>query len=119
MISPLNLKMIRFPPLFSEDNTLSSDIIVSPVLSPGISIDAYVRAVSAIPVISAEREKELAHQFVSEENLDSARQLVLANLRFVVYVAQGFEPHIADGCHVNPYCFQVVDKSVQRMAGGR
>ncbi len=58
---------------------MSSDIIVSPVLSPGTSLDAYVRAVSAIPVISADREKELASQFVSEENLDSARQLVLAN----------------------------------------
>ena len=69
---------------------MSSDIIVSPVLSPGISLDAYVRAVSAIPVISADREKELAKQFVSEENLDSARQLVLANLRFVVYVAKSY-----------------------------
>ena len=56
---------------------MSSDISVSPVLSPGVSLDAYVRAVSAIPVISADREKELANQFVSEENLDSARQLVL------------------------------------------
>ena len=63
---------------------MSSDIIVSPVLSPGVSLDAYVRAVSAIPVISADREKELANKFVSEENLDTARQLVLANLRFVV-----------------------------------
>ena len=44
----------------------------------------------AIPVISADREKELANQFVSEENLDSARQLVLANLRFVVYVAKSY-----------------------------
>ena len=69
---------------------MSSDIIVSPVLSPGISLDAYVRAVSAIPVISADREKQLANQFVSEENLDSARQLVLANLRFVVYVAKSY-----------------------------
>ena len=69
---------------------MSSDIIVSPVLSPGISLDAYVRAVSAIPVISADREKELANQFVSDENLDSARQLVLANLRFVVYVAKSY-----------------------------
>ena len=41
-------------------------------------------------MISADREKELAHQFVSEENLDSARQLVLANLRFVVYVAKSY-----------------------------
>ena len=69
---------------------MSRDIIVSPILSPGVSIDAYVRAVSAIPVISADREKELANQFVSEENLDSARQLVLANLRFVVYVAKSY-----------------------------
>ena len=53
-------------------------------------MDGYVRAVSAIAVLSADREKELAHQFVFEENLDSARQLVLANLRFVVYVARSY-----------------------------
>ncbi len=69
---------------------MNSDIVASPVLSPGVSLEAYVRAVSAIPVISADREKALAHQFVTEENLDSARQLVLANLRFVVYVAKSY-----------------------------
>ena len=53
-------------------------------------MDAYVRAVSAIPVLSAEREKQLANQFVTDEDLDSARQLVLANLRFVVYVARTY-----------------------------
>ena len=41
-------------------------------------------------VLSAEREKELANQFITDENLDSARQLVLANLRFVVYVARSY-----------------------------
>ena len=69
---------------------MSSDIIASPVLTPGVSVDSYVRTVSAIPVLSAEREKELANQFITDENLDSARQLVLANLRFVVYVARSY-----------------------------
>ena len=65
-------------------------MIASPVLSPGVSVESYIRAVSAIPVESVNREKELAHQFIVEENLDSARQLVLANLRFVVYVAKSY-----------------------------
>ena len=69
---------------------MSSDIIASPVLTPGVSLDSYIRAVSAIPVLSAEREKQLANQFVTDEDLDSARQLVLANLRFVVYVARTY-----------------------------
>jgi len=69
---------------------LSSDLISPPVLSPGVSLDGYVRTVGAIAVLSAERENELAHQFIFEENLDSARQLVLANLRFVVYVARSY-----------------------------
>ncbi len=69
---------------------MSSDLISPPVLSPGVSLDGYVRTVGAIAVLSAERENELAHQFIFEENLDSARQLVLANLRFVVYVARSY-----------------------------
>ena len=75
---------------FLKDSILNSEIISSSILSPGVSLDAYVRAVSGIPLITEEREKELARQFISEENLDCARQLVLANLRFVVYVAKSY-----------------------------
>ena len=58
--------------------------------APGADLDAYLRSVNSIPVLSAEEEKELAERFFYEEDLDAARQLVIANLRFVAYIAKSY-----------------------------
>ncbi|MEL6868974.1 MAG: RNA polymerase sigma factor RpoH [Pseudomonadota bacterium] len=54
------------------------------------SLDAYIQAVSAIPVLSKEDEQSLARDYIENENLDSARSLVMAHLRFVVHIAKGY-----------------------------
>ncbi len=54
------------------------------------SLDAYISAVGAIPVLSKEDEQSLANQFRGEEDLDAARELVMAHLRFVVHIAKGY-----------------------------
>jgi RNA polymerase sigma-32 factor len=54
------------------------------------SFDAYVDAVSRIPVLSREEELELANRFRRDDDLDAARQLVLSHLRFVVHLARGY-----------------------------
>lgn len=59
-------------------------------MAPGANLAAYVQAVSAIPMLSAEREKALAEKLFYEEDVDSARELVLAHLRFVVHIARSY-----------------------------
>jgi RNA polymerase sigma-32 factor len=54
------------------------------------SFDAYVERVSRIPVLDREAERELATRLRREGDLDAARQLVLAHLRFVVHIARGY-----------------------------
>jgi RNA polymerase sigma-32 factor len=54
------------------------------------SLDAYIGAVGAIPVLSKEDEQALAIGFREDENLDAARDLVMAHLRFVVHIAKGY-----------------------------
>ena len=54
------------------------------------SLDSYIDRVSQIPVLSKEDEIALAVRFRSEADLDSARQLVLSHLRFVVHIARGY-----------------------------
>jgi RNA polymerase sigma-32 factor len=54
------------------------------------SLDHYMRAASSIPVLSAEEEFELATRLRETNDLDAARALVLAHLRFVVHVARGY-----------------------------
>ena len=59
-------------------------------MAPGANLPAYVQAVSSIAVLSAERERKLAERLLYEECVDSARELVLAHLRFVVHIARSY-----------------------------
>ncbi|HTC15799.1 MAG TPA: RNA polymerase sigma factor RpoH [Steroidobacteraceae bacterium] len=54
------------------------------------SLDAYLERVGRIPVLTREEERALAERFRSQEDLDAARELVLAHLRFVVHIARGY-----------------------------
>jgi RNA polymerase sigma-32 factor len=54
------------------------------------SLDHYIQAASAIPVLSADEERELAVRFREADDLDAAKRLVLSHLRFVVHVARGY-----------------------------
>ena len=54
------------------------------------SLDAYLERVSRIPVLSREQERALAERFRKDGDLEAARELVLAHLRFVVHIARGY-----------------------------
>jgi RNA polymerase sigma-32 factor len=54
------------------------------------SIDDYVSSVSLFPRLAADEERNLALRFREGNDLEAARQLVLANLRFVVHIARGY-----------------------------
>ncbi|MGE3920900.1 MAG: RNA polymerase sigma factor RpoH [Gammaproteobacteria bacterium] len=60
------------------------------IASPLGSLEAYYQFVSKIPLISEEEEQALARRFYQDNDLDAARQLVLAHMRFVVHVAKGY-----------------------------
>src|SRR5688572_16308701 len=62
-----------------------------PIPSALGSLDAYIHAVNQVPVLAPEEEQALARRFVEGEDLDSAKRLVLAHLRFVVHVARGYQ----------------------------
>ncbi len=64
-----------------------SDLVLA---GPVGSLDAYIQAVGSVPVLSKEEEQALARRYHDEQDLDAARQLVLAHLRFVVHIAKGY-----------------------------
>jgi RNA polymerase sigma-32 factor len=64
-----------------------SDLVLT---GPIGSFDAYVDAISRIPVLSREHEAELATRLRRDNDLDAARELVLSHLRFVVHIARGY-----------------------------
>lgn len=54
------------------------------------SLEAYACRVNEIPMLTLEQERELANNYHELNDLESAHQLVLAHLRFVVKVAMGY-----------------------------
>ncbi len=67
--------------------TLKRDLTLA---GPVGSLDAYIQAVGAIPVLSKEDEQVLSRRFIEHQDLDAARELVMAHLRFVVHIAKGY-----------------------------
>jgi RNA polymerase sigma-32 factor len=65
---------------------------LSPVdqMVPGANLAAYVQAVSSIPVLSAEREQDLAERLFYHDDVQAARELVMSHLRFVVRIARSY-----------------------------
>ena len=59
-------------------------------LSPGGDLQAYINSVHSIGVLTREEEKQLAEDLYYRNDLDAARKLVLAHLRFVIYIAKNY-----------------------------
>ena len=59
-------------------------------LPPISSIESYVTAVNAIPMLTQERETELGRRLKDGNDLGAARDLVLSHLRLVVSVARNY-----------------------------
>lgn len=79
--SPNQLKLLVF---------MDTQLQTIPILTPGSDINAYMASVSSFDVLSAEREQFLARDLSDNGNLDSARELVLSHLRFVVHIAKSY-----------------------------
>ena len=61
-----------------------------PIPSAVGSLESYIQSVNRFPVLSAEKETELARGFRDREDLGAAQQLVLSHLRVVVSIARGY-----------------------------
>jgi len=71
---------------------MSKALVPSHLLAPAGTgnLDAYIQEVYRIPMLTLQEEQELACRYRDEDDLEAARRLVLAHLRFVVHVAKGY-----------------------------
>ena len=69
---------------------MSKTLLPVDQMVPGANLAAYVQAVSSIPLLTPEREKELAEDLYYNDNVEAARQLVMSHLRFVVHIARSY-----------------------------
>src|SRR5688500_5827481 len=61
-----------------------------PALPPVSSLESYVQAVNAIPMLTPERELELGRRLKEQNDLTAASGLVMSHLRLVVSVARNY-----------------------------
>ena len=54
------------------------------------SIDTYINHVMNIPILSTEEEVALAKDLNNANDLDAAKELIMHNLRYVVYIAKSY-----------------------------
>jgi DNA-directed RNA polymerase sigma subunit (sigma70/sigma32) len=55
---------------------------------PGTSIHEYLSAVNGLPLLSPAEERELGRRIFHHQDVDAARQMVMAYLRFVGHIAR-------------------------------
>ena len=61
------------------------------VPSAGVgSLESYIHAVNRLPLLTQEEESQLARKFRDEQDIESARRLVVSHLRVVVSIARGY-----------------------------
>jgi RNA polymerase sigma-32 factor len=61
-----------------------------PVRLAAGSLETYIQSVNSLPILTVERERELARRYRGAGELDAARELVLAHLRVVVAISRGY-----------------------------
>ena len=69
---------------------MNTGLIPAVSLTPGANIRAYMQAVNGISILTIDEERELGEALYYHGDLEAARQLVLAHLRFVVHVAKTY-----------------------------
>lgn len=69
---------------------MSQQLQLTAMNLPVGSLDSYIHRVNQIPMLTLEEEIACAERFHSEGDIEAARRLVLAHLRYVVRVARGY-----------------------------
>ncbi len=73
-----------------QTKTTGTDLQDMEALAPGGDLQAYINSVHSIGLLTPEEEKKLAEDLYYRNDLDAARKLVLAHLRFVIYIAKSY-----------------------------
>jgi len=70
---------------------MSDSIQSMPLVVPQSgSIEAYMQSAYSIPMLTAERERDLATRLYNDDDLQAAQELIMSHLRFVIHVAKGY-----------------------------
>ena len=69
---------------------MTNALLAMPIPSAAGSLESYIQAVKAMPVLSAEEESELGQRLKHDNDVEAARMMVVSHLRLVVNIARGY-----------------------------
>jgi len=85
-----SVETVKTKNTMNTDMNTGKNLQVFDPTTPGRDLTAYMTSVNSIAVLSPEQELELAKQYYYNDDVDAARQLVMAHLRFVVHLAKTY-----------------------------
>ena len=93
--APILAKNVKFALIMPKkdlksENSVGTELQEMEALSPGGDLQAYINSVHSIGILTPEEERKLAEDLYYRNDLDAARKLVLAHLRFVIYIAKTY-----------------------------
>ena len=69
---------------------MGNEIQPMDITSPGQNLESYLNSIQNISILTPQEEKKLAEELYYNNDLEAARTLVMAHLRFVAHVARGY-----------------------------
>ncbi|QIW15275.1 RNA polymerase factor sigma-32 [Pasteurellaceae bacterium RH1A] len=85
IIEPDEVELIETDPL--EHKALAANTLPMP---QGGNLESYIRMANQYPILTPEREKELAERLYYDEDIEAAKELIMSHLRFVIHIARGY-----------------------------
>jgi RNA polymerase sigma-32 factor len=82
--------MLEYPTHEEKESVMSKALQTMEWMAPGGNLNAYIQGTSTVPILTLDDERALGESLYYQEDLDAARRMVMAHLRFVVHIARSY-----------------------------
>jgi RNA polymerase sigma-32 factor len=82
--------MLEYPTHEEKESVMSKALQTMEWMAPGGNLNAYIQGTSTVPILTLDEERALGESLYYQEDLDAARRMVMAHLRFVVHIARSY-----------------------------
>jgi RNA polymerase sigma-32 factor len=73
-----------------KESVMSNALQTMEWMAPGGNLNAYIQGTATVPILTIDEERALGEALYYQEDLDAARRMVMAHLRFVVHIARSY-----------------------------